>query len=49
MSRLNPKQRCHQALNLQSVERTLEDADIAGSVDAIVASISEKFGAALRD
>ncbi|PTP65505.1 phenylalanine--tRNA ligase subunit beta [Vibrio splendidus] len=37
------------ALSLQSVERTLEDADIAGSVDAIVASISEKFGAALRD
>ena len=37
------------ALTLQSVERTLEDADIAGSVDAIVASISEKFGAALRD
>ncbi|MEZ9702199.1 hypothetical protein AB4233_23955 [Vibrio sp. 10N.286.45.F3] len=37
------------ALSLQSVDRTLEDADIAGSVDAIVASISEKFGAALRD
>jgi phenylalanyl-tRNA synthetase beta chain len=37
------------ALSLQSVERTLEDADIAGSVDAIVASISEKFGSALRD
>ncbi|MFA0541901.1 hypothetical protein [Vibrio sp. 10N.222.52.B7] len=37
------------ALSLHSVERTLEDADIAGSVDAIVASISEKFGAALRD
>ncbi len=37
------------ALSLQSVERSLEDADIAGSVDAIVASISEKFGAALRD
>ncbi|MEZ8373503.1 hypothetical protein AB6C91_04260 [Vibrio cyclitrophicus] len=37
------------ALSLQSVERRLEDADIAGSVDAIVASISEKFGAALRD
>jgi phenylalanyl-tRNA synthetase beta chain len=37
------------ALTLQSVERILEDADIAGSVDAIEASISEKFGAALRD
>lgn len=37
------------ALTLQSVERTLEDADIAGAVDAIVASVSDKFGAALRD
>ena len=37
------------ALTLQSVERTLEDADIAGSVDAIVAHVSEKFGASLRD
>jgi phenylalanyl-tRNA synthetase beta chain len=37
------------ALTLQSVERTLEDADIAGSVDAIVATISDKFGASLRD
>ncbi|MCZ0923454.1 phenylalanine--tRNA ligase subunit beta [Vibrio diabolicus] len=37
------------ALTLQSVERTLEDADIAGAVDAIVAHVSEKFGAALRD
>ncbi|MFA0156290.1 hypothetical protein AB4484_09220 [Vibrio sp. 10N.261.46.A3] len=36
-------------LGLQPVERTLEDADIAGSVNAIVASISEKFGVALRD
>ena len=37
------------ALTLQSVERTLEDADIAGAVDAIVAQISEQFGAVLRD
>lgn len=37
------------ALTLQSLERTLEDADIAGAVDAIVAHVSEKFGAALRD
>ncbi|WP_375753889.1 phenylalanine--tRNA ligase subunit beta [Vibrio sp. HN007] len=37
------------ALSLQSVERTLEDADIAGSVDAIVAAVSEQFGATLRD
>ena len=37
------------ALTLQSVERTLEDADIAGAVDAIVAQISEQFGASLRD
>ncbi|UGA56233.1 phenylalanine--tRNA ligase subunit beta [Vibrio sp. VB16] len=37
------------ALTLQSVERTLEDADIAGAVEAIVANVSEKFGAALRD
>ncbi|PKF76708.1 phenylalanine--tRNA ligase subunit beta [Vibrio sp. vnigr-6D03] len=37
------------ALTLQSVERTLEDADIAGAVDAIVAHVSEKFGASLRD
>jgi phenylalanyl-tRNA synthetase beta chain len=37
------------ALTLQSVERTLEDADIAGSVDAIVAAVSEKFAATLRD
>ncbi len=36
-------------LSLQYLKCTLEDADIAGSVDAIVASISEKFGAALRD
>ncbi|CAE6897486.1 Belongs to the phenylalanyl-tRNA synthetase beta subunit family. Type 1 subfamily [Vibrio sp. B1FLJ16] len=37
------------ALTLQSVERTLEDADIAGAVEAIVAHVSEKFGATLRD
>ncbi|MFV0574299.1 MAG: phenylalanine--tRNA ligase subunit beta [Vibrio sp.] len=37
------------ALSLQSTERTLEDADIAGSVDAIVAALSEQFGASLRD
>ncbi|NLS12949.1 phenylalanine--tRNA ligase subunit beta [Vibrio sp. SM6] len=37
------------ALTLQSVERTLEDADIAGAVDAIVAHISTKFGASLRE
>ncbi|EOS8553183.1 phenylalanine--tRNA ligase subunit beta [Vibrio vulnificus] len=37
------------ALTLQSNERTLEDADIAGAVDAIVAHVSEKFGASLRD
>ncbi|MCE7614391.1 phenylalanine--tRNA ligase subunit beta [Vibrio fluvialis] len=37
------------ALTLQSVERTLEDADIAGAVEAIVAHVSAKFGATLRD
>ncbi|CAM3622616.1 phenylalanine--tRNA ligase subunit beta [Vibrio aquimaris] len=37
------------ALSLQSVERTLEDSDIAGAVDAIVAHVAEKFGASLRD
>ncbi|QPL54771.1 phenylalanine--tRNA ligase subunit beta [Vibrio navarrensis] len=37
------------ALTLQSNERTLEDADIAGAVDAIVAHVAEKFGASLRD
>ncbi|ELV8620348.1 phenylalanine--tRNA ligase subunit beta [Vibrio vulnificus] len=37
------------ALTLQSNERTLEDADIAGAVDAIVTHVSEKFGASLRD
>ncbi|MCY9845987.1 phenylalanine--tRNA ligase subunit beta [Vibrio caribbeanicus] len=37
------------ALTLQSLERTLEDADISGAVDAIVSHVSEKFGASLRD
>ncbi|WP_413284406.1 phenylalanine--tRNA ligase subunit beta [Vibrio sp. MA40-2] len=36
------------ALTLQSKQRTLEDADIAGSVDAIVAAVANQFGAALR-
>ncbi|CAM4313976.1 phenylalanine--tRNA ligase subunit beta [Vibrio neonatus] len=37
------------ALTLQSVERTLEEADIAGAVEATVSAVSEKFGAVLRD
>ncbi|MBD1575681.1 phenylalanine--tRNA ligase subunit beta [Vibrio sp. S11_S32] len=37
------------ALSLQSIERTLEDADIAASVEAIVATLSDKFNASLRD
>ncbi|WP_428772342.1 phenylalanine--tRNA ligase subunit beta [Vibrio sp.] len=37
------------ALTLQSVERTLEEAEIAASVDAIVAHVADKFGASLRD
>ncbi|MGF1729937.1 phenylalanine--tRNA ligase subunit beta [Photobacterium kasasachensis] len=37
------------ALSLQSVERTLEEADIAGAVDGIVAVLAERFGANLRD
>ncbi len=37
------------ALTLQSVERTLEEADIASAVEAIVNAVSEKFGASLRD
>ena len=37
------------ALSLQSVERTLEEADIAGAVDSIVAVLAERFGANLRD
>ncbi|MDA9556031.1 phenylalanine--tRNA ligase subunit beta [Vibrio sp.] len=37
------------ALTLQSIERTLEEADIANAVDSIVAHISEQFDAALRD
>ncbi|WP_318476641.1 phenylalanine--tRNA ligase subunit beta [Photobacterium leiognathi] len=37
------------ALTLQSAERTLEEADIASAVEAIVAALAEKFGAYLRD
>ncbi|MGF1683758.1 phenylalanine--tRNA ligase subunit beta [Photobacterium minamisatsumaniensis] len=37
------------ALSLQSVERTLEEADIANAVEAIVAALAEGFGASLRD
>ncbi|WP_413110324.1 phenylalanine--tRNA ligase subunit beta [Thaumasiovibrio sp. DFM-14] len=37
------------ALSLQSVERTLEDADISGAVDSIVTVLGERFGASLRD
>ncbi|MDD9157041.1 phenylalanine--tRNA ligase subunit beta [Aliivibrio sp. S4TY2] len=37
------------ALTLQSIERTLEEADITSAVDAIVAAIGEKFSATLRD
>ncbi|MGF1687480.1 phenylalanine--tRNA ligase subunit beta [Photobacterium japonica] len=37
------------ALTLQSGERTLEEADIAGAVDSIVAVLAERFGASLRD
>ncbi|MGO1297928.1 MAG: phenylalanine--tRNA ligase subunit beta [Vibrio sp.] len=37
------------ALTLQSTERTLEEADINASVDAIVSAIGEQFGATLRD
>ncbi len=37
------------ALTLQSVERTLEESDIAGAVEAIVQHVSAKFGASLRD
>lgn len=37
------------ALTLQSVERTLEEADIAAAVEAIVQAVSAQFGAALRD
>ncbi|PSW42060.1 phenylalanine--tRNA ligase subunit beta [Photobacterium leiognathi] len=37
------------ALTLQSAERTLEEADIASAVEAIVAALAEKFGASLRD
>ncbi|PJC87864.1 phenylalanine--tRNA ligase subunit beta [Vibrio sp. HA2012] len=37
------------ALMLQSVERTLEEADIAGAVEAIVTAVSDQFAATLRD
>ncbi|MGB2078750.1 MAG: phenylalanine--tRNA ligase subunit beta [Vibrio sp.] len=37
------------ALSLQSIERTLEDADIAASVDAIVEAVTSQFDAQLRD
>ncbi|WP_086984408.1 phenylalanine--tRNA ligase subunit beta [Vibrio aphrogenes] len=37
------------ALSLQSTERTLEDADIAASVDAIVTALTAQFNASLRD
>ncbi|MGF1760733.1 phenylalanine--tRNA ligase subunit beta [Photobacterium sagamiensis] len=37
------------ALTLQSAERTLEEADIVGAVDSIVAVLAERFGASLRD
>ncbi|WP_305460749.1 phenylalanine--tRNA ligase subunit beta [Photobacterium leiognathi] len=37
------------ALTLQSAERTLEEADIASEVEAVVAALAEKFGASLRD
>jgi len=37
------------ALSLQSAERTLEEADIANAVEAIVAALADRFGASLRD
>lgn len=37
------------ALTLQSVERTLEEADIASTVDAVVTAVAEQFNATLRD
>ncbi|CAH8219136.1 phenylalanine--tRNA ligase subunit beta [Vibrio aestuarianus] len=37
------------ALSLQSLERTLEEADIVSAVDAIVSAVGEQYGAALRD
>ncbi|MEJ2762914.1 phenylalanine--tRNA ligase subunit beta [Photobacterium sp. MCCC 1A19761] len=37
------------ALTLQSTERTLEEADISGAVDSIVAALAEGFAASLRD
>jgi phenylalanyl-tRNA synthetase beta chain len=37
------------ALTLQSVERTLEEADITNSVSEILATLTEQFNAVLRD
>ncbi len=37
------------ALTLQSVERTLEEADITSSVSEILATLTEQFNAVLRD
>jgi phenylalanyl-tRNA synthetase beta chain len=37
------------ALTLQSVERTLEESDIASEVDNIIVQLGLQFGAALRD
>lgn len=37
------------ALSLQSLERTLEEADIVSAVDVIVSAVGEQYGAALRD
>ncbi|MDE1313716.1 phenylalanine--tRNA ligase subunit beta [Vibrio aestuarianus] len=37
------------ALSLQSLERTLEEADVVSAVDAIVSAVGEQYGAALRD
>ncbi len=37
------------ALTLQSVERTLEESDIAGAVERILTVLGETFGATLRD
>lgn len=37
------------ALTLQSVERTLEDADINSSVESIVSAAATQYGATLRD
>lgn len=37
------------ALWLQSSERTLEEAEISTTVDAVITGVCEKFGASLRD